>query len=47
MVGATVPTGTGRKPDMPQSPAQIARFDGEIMKKLNANEMKCQTNHIK
>ena len=23
-------TGTGRKPDVPRSPAQMARFDGEI-----------------
>ena len=24
-------TGTGRKPDVPRSPAQMARFDVEIM----------------
>ena len=24
-------TGTARKPDLPRSPAQMARFDGEIM----------------
>ena len=31
LVSATVVTGTGRKPDVPRSPAQMARFDGEIM----------------
>ena len=31
LVSATVVTGTARKPDLPRSPAQMARFDGEIM----------------
>ena len=30
-------TGTGRKPDVPQSPAQMARFDGEIMDLFRAD----------
>ena len=31
LVSATLVTGTGRKPDVSRSPAQMARFDGEIM----------------
>ena len=31
LVGATVVTGTARKPDVPRSPAQIALLDEEIM----------------
>ena len=32
MVGTTMSTGTGGKPDMPWSQAQMAQFDGEIIK---------------
>ena len=30
-------TGTGRKPDVPRSPAQMARFDGELWIFLRAD----------
>ena len=30
-------TGTGRKPDVPRSPAQMARLDGEIMNLFRAD----------
>ena len=32
MEGATMSTGTGGKPDVPQSQAQMVPFDGEIIK---------------
>ena len=33
-------TGTGRKPDVPRSPAQLTRFDGEIMDRAHLQERK-------
>ena len=32
MVGITMSTGTGRKPDIPRSQVQMAQLDGEIIK---------------
>ena len=33
-------TGTGRKPDVPRSPAQMALFDGQIFCRANLPERK-------
>ena len=33
-------TDTGRKPDVPRSPAQMARFDGEIIKLFSSRSLR-------
>ena len=37
LVNMRVVTGTGRKPYVPRRPAQMARFDGEILKVFQAD----------
>ena len=33
-------TDTGRKPDLPRSPAQMARFGGEIIKLFSSRSLR-------
>ena len=40
LVSATVVTGTGRKPDVPRSPAQMVQFDGGNIKLFSSRSLR-------
>ena len=40
LVSVTAFIGTGRKPDVPRSPAQMVQFDGEIIKLFSSRSLR-------